>query len=274
MRVHPNVVQVAGSAPTRFGALHAVRLWLGPRSAIGYTSAAEVLRLDRDTSIDSTQIHAWVPADEVGGRRGRSSPPGLLTAVKIHRSAILPAHHRRFVDGIPVTSAARTIVDLAALLDPEPLESAAESARRMGIMTVSELERVMDDLGPRPGNAKLRRYVETSRDTAALQSRLELKTALLLRRMKSGVDRQRQWSITTDSHRSYRVDFADPESMVVIECDGFRWHGNRLRWKLDRTRLAAIELQGWRVVAVNWADVVERPDETAARIRIATRFNG
>ena len=139
-------------------------------------------------------------------------------------------------------------------------------------MTLSELERVMDDLGPRAGNQKLRRYVESSRGNPALQSRLELKTALLLRKMKSGVDWKRQWPIATQSARLYRVDFADEVSMVVIECDGFRWHGNRLQWKLDRARLAAIETRGWRVVTVNWADVVERPDETATRIRIATRI--
>ena len=80
----------------------------------------------------------------------------------------------------------------------------------------------------------------------------------------------------TPAHRRHRLiadNNADEVSMVVIECDGFRWHGNRLQWKLDRARLAAIETRGWRVVTVNWADVVERPDETATRIRIATRSN-
>ena len=219
LRMHPNVVQVAGSAPTRLREFQAVHLWLGPRIAISHLSAAEVLRLDRDDSRAATDVHVWVPEGVAAGRRG---------SVKIHRSVMLPDHHRSFVDGIPTTSAARTIVDLAAVLAPEALESAAESARRTGIMTVAELERVMGDVGARCGVDKLRSYVDTTRGTAALHSRLELKMALLLRTMKGGVDWKRQWSIATQSRRVYRVDFADAAAMVVIECDGFRWHGNRL----------------------------------------------
>jgi very-short-patch-repair endonuclease len=57
----------------------------------------------------------------------------------------------------------------------------------------------------------------------------------------------------------------------VCECDGFEWHGDRLRWKRDRRRIAAIEAAGWRVVHVTWEDVTRYPVETLDRLALALR---
>ena len=59
--------------------------------------------------------------------------------------------------------------------------------------------------------------------------------------------------------------------MVALECDGFAWHGNRLRWKRDRRRVAQIEALGWRIIFVTWDDVTLHPDETLHRVALALR---
>lgn len=64
----------------------------------------------------------------------------------------------------------------------------------------------------------------------------------------------------------YRVDYAWEPSRVICECDGFAWHGNRLQWKRDRRRIAAIEAAGWRIVHVTWDDVAQHREQTLLRL--------
>jgi very-short-patch-repair endonuclease len=64
----------------------------------------------------------------------------------------------------------------------------------------------------------------------------------------------------------YKLDRAWPNVRFAVEADGFQFHGNRLQWKRDRRRIAAIEAAGWRVIDVTWDDVTLRPQETLARL--------
>ncbi|HWS46515.1 MAG TPA: DUF559 domain-containing protein, partial [Acidimicrobiia bacterium] len=66
----------------------------------------------------------------------------------------------------------------------------------------------------------------------------------------------------------YRVDFAWAEQRLVCECDGFHVHGNRVQWKRDRRRVAAIEAYGWRVLHVTWDDVTKHPAQTVDRLAL------
>ncbi len=266
--IHPNVFRVAG-APRSFEAkMRAIALWLGTRVAISHGSASRLLRLDLDAQYllaHRDRVDVWLPGSVHVGRRN----PQL----RVHRTQNIPEHHRSFVDGIPVTTAARTVVDSAATLDSERLEALGESARRLGIMTIADLERALRDLGTRPGVAKVRKYVEQQRGDPALQYGLEIKLARLLRQARhlGSWQRQTKIAIGTPIGKVFRVDFAQPTTRVIIECDGFRWHGNHLRWKLDRARIAAIEAAEWRVVTVTWDDVVQRADQTVHRIALATQ---
>jgi very-short-patch-repair endonuclease len=188
----------------------------------------------------------------------------------VHRSRHLSWIDRRTVDGIPITSPARTIVDLAGVLGPEALEAAFESARRMGLVSATQLEARFVALGGkgRPGSAKVRALIEAHRAEPALASRLEVRAARLFR--ASGLPRpMRQHAIVAGDGRRYRLDFAWPGARVAAECDGFAWHGNRLQWKRDRRRTADIEMLGWRTVFVTWDDVVQRPDQTVDRVALA-----
>ena len=116
----------------------------------------------------------------------------------------------------------------------------------------------------KPGSAAINRLLSYQRaDDPALQYRLEVKTARLLRAHKLPAP-VRQFALGR-----YRIDFAYPPKRVGLECEGFEYHGNRLTWKRDKRRTAWIEAQDWRVLFVTWDDVTERPDETIERIRLA-----
>lgn len=172
------------------------------------------------------------------------------------------------VDGIRCTSATRTIIDCAALLDDEVFEAAFEQARRMGLTSATALARRAEELcgRGRPGSTRIGRLVAVqTAGEKALESRLEVKLARLLRKSRLSSP-ERQYGVGR-----FRVDFAWPELRIACECDGFEHHGARLAWKRDRGRLAEIEAGGWRVVHVTWDDVTREPVRTLDRLALALR---
>jgi very-short-patch-repair endonuclease len=182
--------------------------------------------------------------------------------VAVHHTR-LPTADRVMVDGILCTSATRTIVDLAATLDPERLETVFERAPaapdvgacsrgsrrrslpagKAGSGSVKELLRVLE---PRPR-----------------ESRFEVRVARLLR--KHGIRASANRFVVG----RYRLDVAWPERLLGLECDGFEHHGHRLVWKRDRRRIAALEAAGSRLIHLTWDDVTHHPHETVMRLQVA-----
>ena len=222
-------------------------LWAGGVAVISHTTAARLLRLD----IKAGGVHLTVPRN-VGLRSN---------VVTVHHGEIGRAD-RVAADGIPCTSATCTLVDCAALVDGETLETAFEQSRRMGLTSVRAIRA---QLGPgRAGSAQLRAVLQHA-EARPRESRLEVKLARLLRSSRL------PQPVVQSAIGNFPVDYAWPVFMVVCECDGFEWHGDRLRWKNDRRRVAAIEAAGWRVVHVTWEDVTQRPSQTLDRLALALR---
>jgi very-short-patch-repair endonuclease len=194
---------------------------------------------------------------------------GLRTKkLVLHRTSSLEQRDVVVVDGIRCTAATRTIIDCAALLDDEVLETAFEQARRMGLTTVAALSTRAAQLcrQGRLGSARVRRLLAAQTpNSRAMESRLEVKLARLVR-ASSLPTPERQFPVGR-----FRLDFAWPSARIACECDGFEHHGSRLAWKQDRTRLAAIEVAGWRVIHVTWFDLTREPAQTLDRLAQALR---
>lgn len=251
--IFPGVFRLPGSSRTGRQQAMAAVLWGGDAAAISHLTAARLLRIG---SMPVDRVHLTIPYGS-----------GLRTTeLAIHHARSFSATDTVVVDGIRCTSATRTIIDCAALLDDEALENAFEQARRMGLTSMRALVRRADVLcgRGRPGSSRVRRLLAVqSPNERALESPLEVKLARLLR-TSSLPTPERQFTVGR-----FRLDFAWPGSRIGCECDGFERHGSRLAWKQDRVRLAAIEAQDWRFVHVTWADVTEKPDQTLARLSLA-----
>ncbi|HVJ95300.1 MAG TPA: hypothetical protein VNC41_00555, partial [Acidimicrobiia bacterium] len=124
----------------------AATLWLGGDSAVSHLTSGTLLRLD---SCKATELDLSVLRDV---RR-------RVDGVRIHRVAQLPRIDRVSVDGIPCTSATRTLLDVASVLEEEALEVAFESARRMGLTSPSFLAKRAGDLGTRPGATAIKQLL-------------------------------------------------------------------------------------------------------------------
>ena len=65
----------------------------------------------------------------------------------------------------------------------------------------------------------------------------------------------------------FEVDFADPGSRLILECDGFEFHAGRDAFELDRYRDATLAAAGWLVVRVTWRQVRDDPSGVIDRLR-------
>ncbi len=245
-RIYPGVYRVPGSYPSRRQRAMAAALWCGADALLSHGLAAALLRLPLR---EPAKLHVSAP----------HSIRRCAIDVVLHRTTTLIRADRYVVDGLPCTSPTRTIIDLAPGLDGEALEHVFEAARRMGLTTKLALER---RIGADRAPASLRDLLKLV-DARPKESRLEVRTARLLR----------SHGITPEAtqHRvgPYRIDFVlSIARRLGLECDGFEWHGNRLAWKRDRRRIAALEAAGWRLTHLTWDDVTDRPRESIDRVRV------
>ncbi len=177
----PGVYRVPGSPETNRQRAMAACLWLGDGAAVSHVTAGALLRLDR---IRRPSLHLLVPRST---RRGAD----VEAPFKLHTATRFDRIDRVTVDGIPCTSATRTLIDSAAMLD-ERLEIAFESARRMGLTSVEYLAKRFTELGGRGkrGSGGIRRLLEHQRvGDQPLESPLEVKVWRLIRH--SGLPRPR-----------------------------------------------------------------------------------
>jgi very-short-patch-repair endonuclease len=243
--LYRGVFRVAGSYPSARQRAMAAVLHCGDEALLSHSTAAELLRLP---ATHDERFHLAVPP----------SVKRATDTLVLHRTASLLQADRYVVDGLPCTSPTRTIIDLAGQVEGEALEHAFDAARRMGLTTTLAIER---RIGADRTPSALRDLLHGV-DARPKESRLEVRVARLLRKHQIVPE------ATQHAVPPYRIDFVlSLARQLGLECDGFEWHGNRLAWKRDRRRIAALEVAGWRLTHVTWDDVCDRPAETIERIR-------
>jgi hypothetical protein len=181
--------------------------------------------------------------------------------IRVHRSSVIDRTHHR---GIPVTTAARTLIDLAATLDHAPLRRAVREAQRR-LTTIPDILATLNRLGPRPGNANLTKILATGHTP----TRSELEDAVLDLLLDAGFDRPHVNVPMTFDGRTIIPDFRWPDQHLVIEADGAEWHDNRLTREDDAEKQAILEAHGERVIRLTWAQAMTRRKQTIQRIRAA-----
>ncbi|MGH9128771.1 MAG: DUF559 domain-containing protein [Acidimicrobiales bacterium] len=198
-----------------------------------------------------------------------------LPGVVVHRSAPVDRTDRDRTDGFPVTTVTRTLIDLGAVVDPEVVESALESALRANRTSLQLLHRRLEAVGGRgkPGTASLRRVLAARLCLPPTGSELETRFVQLCRRARIP-DPARQASVAIGAGRTARVDFAWPDRRVLVELDGFPWHGTPAGYRSDMRRQNAIVLArpGWTVLRFGWRDVVGSPGRVVGELAAALRL--
>ncbi len=220
----------------------------GPGALLSHRSAAALweLRPDAGGAVDVTVVGA--------GRRPRRS-------VRPHRTRWLDPDERTARDGIPVTSVARTLLDVAATRAPQEFERAYEEADRRGRLSVAAVERLLERSPGHHGAGRLAALVGEERAGVAF-TRSELEARFLALCRDSGLPRP----LVNVRVAGHEVDAFWPRSGLVAELDGYAYHRTRRSFERDRAKDAALQRAGCRVVRFTYRMVVTDPAPVAATI--------
>jgi uncharacterized protein DUF559 len=243
VKVAPRVWRVAGAPVTWHQRLVAGLLSLGSEACISHEAAAQLHGFDR------------TPADRVEFTVARPQRQGRLEGT-VHTTKYWPRTDRTTIDGFRVTSATRTIIDLARARVPEPrLQAAIESAVRTGASAPLVVERRLSELrGPgRWGCRLLDRVLLDAGGHTMLERRfLELMRAAGLPRPSTQV------VFRSDQRTVARVDFLYRELAIVVEVTGRRGHSSPSERARDAQRRNELQDIGVRVIEYTWEDVIRR----------------
>jgi very-short-patch-repair endonuclease len=176
---------------------------------------------------------------EVTAPRGRKPQKGFI----LHRSRLIHEEDRAIIDGIPVTSLARTIVDLADILSEQGVADAVHEAEIRGLFDLKKVERVLARLPGRKGRHKLMRVHAAYRDVQPFtRSRAERLVLRMCDAHGLPSPRVNTWI------GAHEVDFFWPEVNLALEFDGGAVHRTTKAFYEDRKRDRFLAAQGIHVV--------------------------
>jgi AbiEi antitoxin C-terminal domain len=212
--------------------------------------------------IGLAQVHI-TRARRSGARRGR--------LVHVHAAA-LAATEIGVAGGLPVTSPARTVVDVARSVPFEPAVAVADAALHAGLVTPEELTEALARAAHRPGAPAARRVVAfadgRSESVGESRSRVAIQRAGLPVPVP-------QWEVVDHQGRLVgRADFGWPLLRTVGEFDGMVKYGRLLRpgetaadaVVAEKLREDALRDEDLAVVRWTWTDLTDFAP-TAERLR-------
>lgn len=258
IKLYQGVYRLREVAPSWEQALMAACRWAGPTAAASHRAAARLLGLGLE--------HA--PTEVVLDRTKRAP-----LSVRLHCTDTLPACDVMRVQGIPVTTASRTLIDLGAVTSPAVVERVLEAALREGRTSIWHLIGRLEELG-KPGRRGVGtiRGILRERDPHLVPTASELESMLSQLIASSHLPQpERQFSIYDADGFIGRSDFVYPADFLVLEAQSARWHLEKDRWLSDMERRNRLMLAGWRILEIPWRDIVRFPRKVIARIDAALR---
>lgn len=266
VRVAPRVWRV-GAAPASWRQrVMAACLSIGPPVAASHHSAAELWRIEE---VARQRIHLTVPRHRGGGVGDGLRASGVV----VHRAELPTASITERYD-LPVTTVARTLVDLAGVVPQadELLAKIADSLDRRRLLDLDALRRERlarrQARGGRIVDGLLQRWGVDPEGGGDSVAEDEVYGWLV----DGGLPiPAKQHEVSLPGGGLARLDLAYPLQRIAIEFDGFRYHRGRDAFDHDRARLGELAALGWLVVPVTATDCAE---DVVRRVRGALRSRG
>ncbi len=246
-RVHRGVYLAGHEAQAPWAAEHAALLACGERAVLSHASAAFAWSM-----ID--QAPDCVEVTVVGGRR-RPRP-----GIRVHHVSEMDAEDSARVQGMPVTAPARTVIDYASGASDQELERAVAEARIRGLLRTGAVTQGLERARRRPGVARVRALLQSEREPTLTRSEAERRLRRVIVAARLPVP---QFNVRI---AGYEVDAIWPAHRLIVEVDGFRFHGHRAAFERDRAKDAALVVAGYRVVRITWRQLTDAPLAVVANI--------
>ena len=247
-QLHRGIYAVGYRRLTREGHWLAAVLACGDGAVLSHGSAAAHLDL---RPWGGGAIDVTVPY-----RTGRARRAGL----RIHRSTSLPSEETTVHDAIPVTTLARTLLDLADTTKRSTVQRAVERAEVLRSFDLRAIDATIERHPKRPGSSRLATvladYVQDE------PTRSEMENRFLSLCSEHGLPRPR----VNPQIGIYTVDFLWPQRRLIVEADSRKHHATRAAFEADRARDAELTVAGYRVVRFTYRQIERDPAAVAATI--------
>jgi very-short-patch-repair endonuclease len=247
-RVHQGVYAVGHRKLEWRGVLIAAVLACGPGAVLSHRSAARLwgIRPDNRPSVDVT-----VPSRGMRRRKG----------IHPHSVRHLDPRDITEIDGIPVTTLPRTLLDLAEVVPKDHVIRALTEAERKEIIDLRALEAVMARSPGRRGLKPLREILADAVIEPETIEEFEHRFSQFLHEARLPKP------LVNVLVEGKRVDAYWPHAQVVVELDSWKFHRHRKAFEDDREWSAILTLAEYKVIRVTWRQLTREPDKLAARLR-------
>jgi very-short-patch-repair endonuclease len=248
--IHRGVYAVGRRRVTRSGDWMAAILAAGPGAVLSHRSAAALWGLRR-----TTRTTVDVTAPRLCRRAG----------IESHRTE-LPPDEVTIEDGIPVTTAARTLFDLAAVVSAPQIHHALNEAEIRRLTGPVSLDDLIARHPRRPGMQALKQALDLQRQRGETVIRSVFETEFLDFVDRFGLERPRMNEPLAD----YLPDAVWPAARLVVELDSYDIHATRQTFESDRERDRKLQLLGYRVIRITWRQLTTDPQRLARELRSLT----
>ena len=248
-RLHEEVFAVGHRRVSQRGYWWAAVLAYGPGAVLSHQSAAALWELRRDRR---GLIHVTAPRGRQGVRRREG--------IWIHRCKLRPEEVTTG-NGIPATTVARTLFDLAEVAPYEEVQQAAEAPARRNLLQLRELESVCEHGRGRRALRPVRPLLVDLGAPVEGRSPLEIRFAEFLRKHSITAPVQNVHIL------GHEVDALWPAAKLIVELDSWEHHGHRAAFERDRARDPQLLLAGYRTIRVTHRRLDDEPTELAAELR-------
>ncbi len=234
------VFRVGHTASTELGAETEGLLSVREGAALSHWSAAALLGL-------------WTPAPReielvVDNWTGATNP-----GVRVHRTRILERRDVWIRKGLPVTSPARTLLDIAVSATDRQLEIAFDRGIVERTLRPSHVRDVLDRAGGHRGRARLASLLERESGASTMTSS-ETEERMLALIRQAGLPAPK----VNFPFGPYKLDFYWPDARFALEVDGYRFHSSRYRFERDRRKDNDLRRAGIEVMRIVAREIKER----------------
>jgi very-short-patch-repair endonuclease len=175
----------------------------------------------------------------------------------------LPADEIMVVEGIRVTTVARTLLDLAAVLPRRQVERAVNEAEIRGLTGALSLADLVERYPRRHGIPAIRAILGDLHSGAKV-TRSDLESRFQEFVTARGLPTPELNASLRIGGRWLECDCVWPPQRLVVELDGHAVHNTRAAFERDRERDRTLSAAGWRVVRITWRQLRGQPERVAA----------
>jgi very-short-patch-repair endonuclease len=245
-RLHHGVFAVGHTNLSLQGRCLAAVLAGGPRALLSHYSAGWLLGLIATRPIP---VHVTTPV-----------PRKRRDAVRIHRSETLLDSDRALEQVIPVTSVARTSLDLAGFIRFRNLRRLIRRSEELGVFDLRDFRSVLDRNRGHRGRLPLERALDIYEPPRFTRSELEREFVALAEQM--GLPH----AVTAFNVAGYELDVYWPDLRFAVELDVYATHGAHEPFEEDRQRDEDLKLAGVELTRVTGRRFEREPRQVMERV--------